>query len=61
MNRNTKAACPVCERLVTIDGTTNGRGELILPWHIRDNWTKCAGSYRTLREATEWDRKRRDV
>lgn len=47
MKRNTKILCPVCERLVTLDGTTDGNGELIMPWHIRENFKRCEGSYHT--------------
>lgn len=47
MHRNAKVLCPVCDCLVTLDGTTNGQGKLILPWHIREGWKRCEGSYRT--------------
>ena len=42
MQRNTKVVRPMCERLVTLDGTTNCKGELIMPWHIRENWRRFA-------------------
>jgi len=60
MNCNTKITCPVCGRLLRLDGTTNGHGELIMSWHIREGWKRCEGSYRTPR-ASEYLKKRPGV
>jgi len=48
MSRNTKLRCPVCERMVTLDGCTDRRGEFTLPWHVREGFRRCEGSYRSL-------------